>query len=134
MVNTSHLYYLLATSFLVYFIISYIYKIVNVNNVEKALKIGNGLLLMNLKHVLGIVLFGIMFFQLLPNYRGLITSIEIPGLNILLFLSTVIVISAFLSYYSAKKNLKNKTEKSHYHFVSRARISQGGYAMKTPLF
>jgi len=115
MVNTSHLYYLLATSFLIYFVISYIYKIVNVNNVEKSLMNEKGLLLINLRHILGIVLFGIMFFLLLPNYRGLMTTIEIPSLNILLLLSTVVIISAFISYYSAKKILKNKTEKSHYH-------------------
>lgn len=44
MVNTSHIYYLLAASFTVYFLISYIYKLLNINNVEKALKIDNGLL------------------------------------------------------------------------------------------
>ncbi len=115
MVNTSHLYYLLATSFLIYFVISYIYKIVNVNNIEKSLLTEKGLLLINLRHILGIVLFGIMFFLLLPNYRGLITTIEIPGLNILLFLSAVVIISAFISYYSAKKILKKKIEKSRYH-------------------
>ncbi len=115
MVNTTHLYYLLATSFLIYFVISYIYKIVNVNNIEKSLLTEKGLLLINLRHILGIVLFGIMFFLLLPNYRGLITTIEIPGLNILLFLSAVVIISAFISYYSAKKILKKKIEKSRYH-------------------
>ncbi len=115
MVNTTHLYYLLATSFLIYFVISYIYKIVNVNNIEKSLLREKGLLLINLRHILGIVLFGIMFFLLLPNYRGLITTIEIPGLNILLFLSAVVIISAFISYYSAKKILKKKIEKSRYH-------------------
>ena len=115
MVNTSHLYYLLAISFLVYFIIGYIYKLINVNNIEKSLLTEKGLLLINLRHILGIVLFGMMFFLLLPNYRGLITTIEIPGLNILLFLSTVVIISAFISYYSAKKILKKKIEKSRYH-------------------
>ena len=115
MVNTSHLYYLLAISFLVYFIIGYIYKLINVNNIEKSLLTEKGLLLINLRHILGIVLFGMMFFLLLPNYRGLITTIEIPGLNILLFLSAVVIISAFISYYSAKKILKKKIEKSRYH-------------------
>lgn len=115
MVNTSHIYYLLAASFTVYFLISYIYKLLNINNVEKALKIDNGLLLMNLKHILGIVLFGIMFFLVYPDYRSLITTIEIPDRNILLFFSIIVIISAILSYFSAKKNLKNKTEISQYH-------------------
>ena len=115
MINTSHLFYLLATSFLIYFVISYIYKIVNVNNIEKSLLTEKGLLLINLRHILGIILFGIIFFLLLPNYRGLITAIKIPGLNILLFLSAVVIISAFISYYSAKKILKKKIEKSRYH-------------------
>ena len=115
MVNTSHLYYLLVTSFLAYFIISYIYKIVNVNNIEKSLLTEKGLLLINLRHILGIVLFGIMFFLLLPDYRRLITTIEVPNLTILLVLTVVVIVSAFISYYSAKNNLKNKTEKSRYH-------------------
>ena len=97
------------------FIISYIYKIVNVNNIEKSLLTENGLLLINLKHILGIVLFGIMFFLLLHDYRRLITTIEVPNLNILLVLTVVVIVSAFMSYYSAKNNLKNKTEKSRYH-------------------
>jgi len=70
---------------------------------------------MNLKHILGIVLFGIMFFLVYPDYRSLITTIEIPDLNILLFFSIIVIISAILSYFSAKKNLKNKTEISQYH-------------------
>ena len=115
MVNTSHLYYLLVTSFLAYFIISYMYKIVNVNNIEKSLLTEKGLLLINLRHILGIVLFGIIFFLLLPDYRRLITTIEVPNLNILLVLTVVVIVSAFISYYSAKNNLKNKTEKSGYH-------------------
>ena len=115
MVNTSHLYYLLAISFLSYFIISYIYKILNVNNIEKSLLTEKGLLLINLRHVLGIVLFGIMFFLLFPDFRGLIISFEVPDLNILLLLMAVVIVSAFMSYYSARNNLKNKTKKSHYH-------------------
>ena len=115
MVNTSHIYYLLAASFTVYFLISYIYKLLNINNVEKALKIDNGLLLMNLKHILGIVLFGIIFFLVYPNYMSLINNIEIPGLNLILLLSTTVIISVLLSYFSAKKNLKKKTEISQYH-------------------
>jgi len=115
MVNTSHLYYLLAISFLSYFIISYIYKILNVNNIEKSLLTEKGLLLINLKHILGIALFGIIFFLLFPDFRGLITTIEVPNLNILLVFTVVVIVSAFISYYSAKNNLKNKTEKSRYH-------------------
>ena len=119
MVNTSHLYYLLATSFIVYFIISYAYRILKIRNIEEALQTKNGLLLINLKHILGIILFGIIFFLLLPDYRRLVTTIVVPELNVLLLLTVVVIVSALVSYYSVKNILKNKTDKSQHQIDQR---------------
>ena len=49
-------YYLIAASFIGYFIISYVYKILKIQNIEAALKTKGGLLLINFKHILGILL------------------------------------------------------------------------------
>ena len=115
MENTSQLYYLITISFIVYFIISYAYKILKIQNVEEALLTSRGLLLINLKHILGILLFGLIFYLITPEYRFLINSFEIPNLNILLLLLGVVFISALLAFTLVKKNLKNKAEISQYN-------------------
>lgn len=114
MENTSQLYYLITISFIVYFIISYAYKILKIQNVEEALLTRRGLSLINLKHILGILLFGLIFYLITPEYRFLINSFEIPNLNILLLLLGVVFISALLAFTLVKKNLKNKAEISQY--------------------
>ncbi|RLD27040.1 MAG: hypothetical protein DRI75_10445 [Bacteroidetes bacterium] len=114
MENPTQTYYLIAVSFIVYFIISYAYKNLKIQNIEEALLIKKGLILINLKHVLGIILFGVIFYLITPEYRYLITTFEIPELNILLLILVVIFISGLLAFKSVKKNLKNKTERSQY--------------------
>lgn len=114
MINLTQIYYLIAASFIIYFIISYAYKILKIQNVEEALLTSRGLLLINLKHILGILLFGLIFYLITPEYRFLINSFEIPNLNILLLLLGVVFISALLAFTLVKKNLKNKAEISQY--------------------
>ena len=114
MENALHSYYLIAISFIVYFIISYAYKILNLRNIEGALLTKRGLLLINLKHILGILIFGILFYLILSDYRFLINSFEIPNLFILLIILVIVLIAAFLAYNSAKIDLINKTERSQY--------------------
>ena len=115
MINLTQIYYLIAASFIIYFIISYAYKILKIQNVEEALLTSRGLLLINLKHILGILLFGLIFYLITPEYRFLINSFEIPNLNILLLLLGVVFISALLAFTLVKKNLKNKAEISQYN-------------------
>lgn len=112
--NTSQLYYLITISFIVYFIMCYAYKILKIQNVEEALLTRRGLLLINLKHILGILLFGLIFYLITPEYRFLINSFEIPNLNILLLVLGVVFISASLAFTLVKKNLKNKAKISQY--------------------
>lgn len=114
MINLTQIYYLIAASFIIYFIISYAYKILKIQNVEEALLTRRGLSLINLKHILGILLFGLIFYLITPEYRFLINSFEIPNLNILLLLLGVVFISALLAFTLVKKNLKNKAKISQY--------------------
>jgi len=114
MEHATQIYYLIAVSFIVYFIISFAYKTLNLRNIEGALLIKKGLLLINLKHILGILLFGILFYLIIPEYRFLINSIEIPKLNIVLLILVIVLTSGFLSFTSVKKKLKDKTERSQY--------------------
>ena len=115
MEHATLVYYLITASFIVYFIISFAYKTLNLRNIEGALFVKKGLLLINLKHVLGILLFGILFYLIFPEYRFLINSIEIPKLNIILLILVIVLTSGFLSFTSVKKKLKDKTKRSQYN-------------------
>ena len=112
MENTMQLYYLISVSFIVYFIISYAYKILKIQNIEGALLTSKGLLLINIKHVLGVLLFGILFYLLNPEYRFLILTVEIPSLITILLFVVVVFISALLAHNSVKNPLKNRSELS----------------------
>ena len=68
METTTNEYYVIAVGFLIYFIISYAYKILKVRNIEEALLTSRGLLLINLKHTIGIVVFGLLFFLIALDF------------------------------------------------------------------
>ena len=114
MENTLQLYYLISISFIVYFILSYVYKILKIQNIERALLTTKGVLLLNIKHLIGILLFGILFYQVTPDYRKLITANDFPGLNILLVLVGLIIISAMVAYHSVNKKKKTTIELSQH--------------------
>lgn len=98
---------LISIAFLTYFFVSWVYKRLEVTNLEKALLIRNGLRLLNLKHILGIVLFGILFYTVLPEYRRLVIHVEIAKLYVLIPFILLTFVCAFLSRKSAKVTLKN---------------------------
>ena len=83
METATNLYYVIAAGFIVYFIISYAYKVLIIRNVEEALQTSLGLLLINLKHVIGSILFGLLFIFIAPEYRYLIGSIRVLRLLVL---------------------------------------------------
>lgn len=60
----------------------------------------NGLRLLNLKHLLGIVLFGLLSYVVIPEFRFLIETIEIPKLHVLILFLFVLFLSAFASHSS----------------------------------
>lgn len=96
---------LITTSFVAYFIISMFYKKLGIHNLQYALMANNGLSLLNLKHGLGIILFGIIFYTILPELRFLIHGFEIPRMHVLLLILMTLFLSAYLSKVSAEKQL-----------------------------
>ncbi|MDH5412506.1 MAG: CPBP family intramembrane metalloprotease [Flavobacteriaceae bacterium] len=97
-----NIFILISFSFVIYFIISYVSKILKVQNVATAISTKNGLRLINVKHIVGIILFGIIFYLLVPPYRSLLAIQEFPGLILLLLFLTTVFTSAILAFNSAK--------------------------------
>lgn len=110
------IYILISISFITYFIVSMVYKKLGVHNLQSALMANNGLRLLNLKHGLGIILFGTIFYALLPEFRFLINTIEIPRLHLLLFILLTLFLSAYLSNNSIKIKMLKDTHVSGYNF------------------
>lgn len=118
MKTATNLYYAIAAGFIVYFIISYAYKVLKIRNVEEALQTRFGLLLINLKHIVGIVLFGPLFIFIAPEYRYLAGSIEISSWVVIVLSILILITSGILSYRSAQKKLATLTRSSDYELKS----------------
>ena len=111
-----NLYYLMAASFVAYFFLSYAYKLIRVRNLEEALQSKHGLHLINLKHTIGIVLFGILYYCVAPEFKYLIGPLELSNLYIWAFGVLVVILSGSLAYNSAKKKIRSLELKSAYRF------------------
>ena len=116
METTINFNFVIAAGFIVYFIISFAYKILKIRNIEEGLLTSSGLLLINLKHTLGIVLFGLLFFFIAPEFRYLINTFKQPEWYVVILSLLVLVLSGLLAYKSVQKRIKEKTEKSAYSF------------------
>jgi membrane protease YdiL (CAAX protease family) len=116
METATNVYYVIAAGFIVYFFISYAYKILKIRNIEEALLTSRGLLLINLKHTIGIVLFGLTFYLIAPEFRFLINTFQQPEWNVVILSLVVLVLSALLAYISVQKKIKEKTERSAHSF------------------
>ncbi|MFL1013029.1 CPBP family intramembrane glutamic endopeptidase [Flavisericum labens] len=103
MSNSAYIWTFIGACFTLYFIASSVYKKIGISNLYTALLSANGLRMLNLKHLLGIVLFGILAFIQTPELNYLISSIEIPRLHILLLFFVVVFLSATASYFGVKK-------------------------------
>ena len=102
--------------FLSYFLVSWVYKRLGVPNLESALKVRNGLRLLNLKHSLGIVLFGVLCFIALNHLGYLVTIVEIAKLYILIPFFILLIASTYVSWNTVKK--VDAEDKSHYSFTN----------------
>lgn len=109
-------YYVITICFTVYFLISYTYKVIKVRNIEAALKTSKGILLLNIKHVIGILLFGVAFFLLLPEYRSYLSFSNIPEFLVIVLFIAVVLTSGLLALRSVKKAVTDITTKSSYKF------------------
>ena len=101
MIELSNIFYAITLSFTVYFIVSFIFKIIQLHNFNAAIKSKNGILLLNLKHVLGVLLFGIFLFLTFNEFRFLL--LEFPDLSIIISVCFVIaiIITSFLAFRAA---------------------------------
>ena len=104
--KTEVVIWILVISFSAYFLISWVFKKLHLNNLVVSLQVVSGLRLLNLKHVLGIIFFGVLPFVLIPDSRFLILSIQelnTPTLILFLFLT-------FLCVYVSCLGVKNNDE------------------------
>ena len=99
-------YYLIVIVFITYFIISYLFKLLNINNLEKALFKRNSLIYLNLRHLIGILIFGILFYLLIPEYQSLLTSIKYPNLFFLVLGSIIFIATVLLAWTSVNKSIE----------------------------
>ncbi|WP_382302682.1 CPBP family intramembrane glutamic endopeptidase [Hwangdonia seohaensis] len=116
--NSLHvIWIIIGVIFTTYFIISLMYKKLGIGKLENALVVVNGLRFINLKHIMGIVLFGIFPFAMMPELRHLINTIEVPKLHVLIPFVIVFFLSAFISNLSIKKHVNiEKIYAQHYSF------------------
>lgn len=112
----NNIWILILLVFSTYFLISWVYKRLEITNLQKSLQVRNGLSLLNMKHCIGIVLFGVLFYVLYPEWRYLINTIEIPQLYILLLLYVLIFCIAYISYVSSLKIIRNEDYSSQCSF------------------
>lgn len=101
--NIENIWVFIGVVFITYFLLSWIYKKLEVGKFEQALQARNGLRLLNMRHGLGIVLFGIVFYILCPDLRFLIVQIEIPRLYVFLPYLAILFISGYMSHLAAQK-------------------------------
>lgn len=116
MTASNNIWILIALVFSTYFLISWVYRRLEIRNLKKSLQVRNGLRLLNMKHCIGILLFGILFYVFFPEWRYLIYTIEIPRLHVLLAFYLIIFICGYISYKSSQKIISDDNLNSHYSF------------------
>ncbi|MBC3757223.1 CPBP family intramembrane metalloprotease [Hyunsoonleella sp. SJ7] len=115
MMSSQTIWVIIGVVFLTYFAVSWVYKGLGVVNLEKALFKSDGLRLLNLQHALGIVLFGVLFYLLMPQYRHLIGVIEMPSIQILIPYIALLALCAWISRTSASSANHFNEKQSHYN-------------------
>ena len=113
--SSTLIWILISTSFITYFLVSMVYKKRGIQNLQSALFYKNGLRLLNLKHSLGILLFGIIFYAIKPDFRFLIQDVEIPRMFLLLLFLMTFFLSAYISGKSVKNQLLKTNDMSSYN-------------------
>ena len=98
--------------FVTYFIISYLFKQLANHNIEKALFKKNGLLFLNLRHCLGILLFGLLFLSYKPDFVKALISFNFSNSIAVIAGLIILVLTIILSKTSVNKVIAN------YHSVS----------------
>lgn len=111
-------YYLIGIVFIMYFILSYLFKLLNINSLEKALFNKNGITYLNLRHIIGILLFGVLFYLLVPDYRSLLISIKLPNLTFSAISVIILVATVLMAITSVNKSIKGiKIKSINFHQI-----------------
>ena len=116
MTISTTLWVLIATVFVTYFATSWIYKKLGILNLKHALMIRNGLVFLNMKHVLGIMIFGVFFYFTWPEFQFTLNTIEIAPLHVLIPYLILLFVSAFLAYRSSNGDEIEYSESGYYSF------------------
>lgn len=98
-----NIFVLMALSYASYFIISYIYNLIKINSLIDSLTSVKAFRLMNIKHLTGIILFGIGFWVYLPDFQFLIINSGFNNAISVVVLVMMVILSGYLSKRSAVK-------------------------------
>lgn len=129
--NSEVVKWVLIISFSAYFIINWVFKKLNLTNLALALQVASGLRLLNLKHVLGVIFFGILPYVLLMNSRVLVLTIPVLNFPILLLFLFLMFLCVGVSWFA----VRNNSEILHSHDVCLYRPSESvGYFIMRFLF
>jgi len=100
-----NIYVLMAIGYMGYFIISFAYKLLNINTLSDGLTSYKAFNLLNIKHLAGIFLFGIGFWVYRKDFDFLIINSGLNNAISNIFLLIIVIASGFVSMQSAKKGL-----------------------------
>lgn len=106
MQNLEHTYYLIAIAFSVYLLTSYVFSIIKVQNIQKALSSRQGLQLLNLRHLLGIVIFGLLFYVTNQEYRELINIDFNQNIGAIIIFMVIMGLTYAVALASVRKKVK----------------------------
>ena len=100
-------YGIIASIFLIYFALSYKFYLLRLGNLEKTLMAKKPLALLNSRHLVGILLFGVLGYLIFPEYNNLLRfDFTISDPYALILSVVVIVLVLLLSKRSAQKKCK----------------------------
>jgi membrane protease YdiL (CAAX protease family) len=100
-----NIYVLMAIGYMGYFIISFAYKLLNINTLSDGLTSYKAFNLLNIKHLAGIFLFGIGFWLNRNDYDFLIINSGLKNAISNIFLFGILLAAGLVSMQSAKKGL-----------------------------
>lgn len=100
-----NIYFLMAICYLGYFIISFVYKLLNINTLSDGLTSSRAFNLLNIKHLLGILLFGIGFWVYRNDYDFLIINSGLNNAISNIFLLGILLATGLVSMQFTKKGL-----------------------------
>lgn len=95
---------LIVINFSIYFLITSIYNKMKIRNVKEALFKENGIVFLNLRHIIGILLFGACFIFLFPEYNELLIELNYELKTLILAIIVMLIVS-FGAYLSFKKEV-----------------------------